>query len=212
MDWGAELAAVIKHLAEQQTHGFRVTVYGHVASYDPKTGRVRVVIPSHTDGDSPDAGFVLSSWMPLGSGFAGNGYGIQVAPKGGATTQNPTGGELCSVTYTERHYGVMAQAVMVYNQKNKVPNQKLEPGEMHIQGAGGWQQTSIANGSLHETSTNTFRRQISDSAKTEHRVQKNGYHVVVTDDVAKIRYFINNQWFALNPTALIASQPPPDPG
>lgn len=131
----AELQHQIKHSVEQQTQGHRPLGYGHLASYDPKTSRARFIMPSYTD-DGVD--YVLSSWAPLHTGFTGTGgWGIQCAPIGGATKQNPTAGELCILNFADRQYGVIVGANLVANTVNVPPNQQLKPGEVYIKGKAG---------------------------------------------------------------------------
>jgi hypothetical protein len=129
-----ELTHQIKHAAAQQEGPWRPSLYGHVASYDPATHRVRLVIPSLDDGDG---NYVLTGWMPLGTMMAGAGWGVQIAPLGGATIANPTGGELCRVSLIERNYGAAVCAEMVFNQVNTPPFTDLQGGEMGIKALSG---------------------------------------------------------------------------
>jgi hypothetical protein len=124
-----ELLHQIKHAAQQQSQEHRSFVYAHVASYDPKLHRVRCVIPSMRDAAN---NCVLTSWMPLGSSWSGNGFGFQIAPVGGATAQNPTAGEPVVIQLVERAYGVAAVASMFFNQTSLAPFPELQPGEMGI--------------------------------------------------------------------------------
>jgi hypothetical protein len=124
----------LKFAAAQQTQDYAPFVYGHIANYDPKTHRVRVVLPSvRNEDDVP----VLTSWMPLSSIGAGAGWGVQIAPLGGATTQNPTGGELVAVMRFDRHLGVGVSASMIWNQVNVPPGTALNPGEILLQSKSG---------------------------------------------------------------------------
>ena len=85
-----ELMHTIKQLVAQALVDQRPFVYGHISSYDPNGHRVKCIIPSMTDENGVP---LLSPWMPMGSLSAGAGYGVQVIYQGGATAQNPTGGE-----------------------------------------------------------------------------------------------------------------------
>jgi hypothetical protein len=129
-----ELAHQIKHAATQQAETYRPDVYGHVSSYDPATHRVRLVIPSLGDGDG---NYVLTGWMPLGTIAAGNGWGVQIAPMGGASVQNPTAGEKCKISIIERNYGVALCAEMCFDQVYTPPFTDLQPGEIGMQAASG---------------------------------------------------------------------------
>jgi hypothetical protein len=122
-----ELAHQIKHAAQQQSQEHRPFVYAHIASYDPKLHRVRCIIPSMRDEAS---NYVLTSWMPLESSWVGPSWGIQIAPLGGATQENPTMGEMVQLQLIERQYGVMTVASMFFNQTNQPPFPTLQPGEM----------------------------------------------------------------------------------
>jgi len=119
----------MKFAAHQQGGDYAPFAYGHVANYDPKTHRVRVVIvSSRNDDDVP----TLSGWMTFGS-FGGMQYG----PMGGATTQNPTQGELVVVQRIDRGFGAQAVACLVWNQVNTPPFPELNPGEIGIKSPAG---------------------------------------------------------------------------
>jgi hypothetical protein len=134
MNSADELLHQVKHAAGQQQDGYRPDVYGHVASYDPATHRVRLVIPSLSDGDG---NYVLTGWMPLGTIAAGNGWGVQIAPMGGASVQNPTAGEKCKVSIMERAYGVTVCAEMCFDQVYGPPFPGMKPGEIGLKAAAG---------------------------------------------------------------------------
>jgi hypothetical protein len=129
-----ELAHQIKHAAAQQAETYRPDVYGHVASYDPVGHRVRLVIPSLGDGDG---NYVLTGWMPLGTIMAGNGWGVQIAPMGGASVQNPTAGEKCKISIMERNYGVTVCAEMCFDQVYGPPFPALQTGEIAVKAQSG---------------------------------------------------------------------------
>ena len=140
----SELAHQIKHAAQQQSQEHRPFVYGHISSYDPALHRVRCIVPCMRD----EAGnFTLTSWMPLQSTWVGPGWGIQIAPMGGATQQNPMAGEMVQIQLIERHYGVSTVASMFFNQTNKPPFPTLQPGEMGMKHKSGslWQFTADGN-------------------------------------------------------------------
>jgi phage gp45-like len=123
----------VKFAAQQQTEDYAPFVYGHIASYDPLTHRVRLILPSIRNEDGTP---VLTSWMPLGS-MGGAGWGIQIAPMGGATQQNPTQGELCIVQRLDRTQGIQVCASMIWNQVNQPPFTTLQPGEIGLQSQSG---------------------------------------------------------------------------
>lgn len=131
-----ELAHTIKHLAAQSSIEFRPWVYAHVSNYDPVRHAVRVIVPSMRDDqtDSP----LYSGWMPLGTPMSGGESGVQVVPKGGASQDNPTDGELALVALNERGTGVASVICMFYSQAEQAPhnalaqNNGLQPGEILI--------------------------------------------------------------------------------
>ena len=126
---GDELLHLVKHGAQQQAGDFRPSVYGHVASYDPETHRVRLIIPSLRDeGGTP----VMTPWMPLMTLSVGNGWGLQWAPKCGATLEKPTLGEQMQVHVMERSQGVAIAVPSTYNEVMKAPWPKMKAGEFSI--------------------------------------------------------------------------------
>lgn len=123
----------IKFSSQQQAQDYAPFVYGHVATYDPKTHRVRLILPSQRDEDGTP---VLSSWMPLG-GTGGSGWGVQIAPMGGATIQNPTAGELCGVCRMDRLSGYQFVASLIWNQVYAPPFTDLKGGELGLMSQSG---------------------------------------------------------------------------
>lgn len=123
----------VKFASEQQSGGYAPFAYGHIANYDPKTHRVRVIIPSNRNEDDTP---VLSSWMSLG-GMGGTGWGIQIAPAGGASIQNPTAGELVTISRIDRGLGAQFVASMVWNQVTTPPFPDLGPGEVGLMSKSG---------------------------------------------------------------------------
>lgn len=138
----------LKQGAAQQTLGHRSTVYGRVSSYDPALHRVRVLFPSLRNEDGSPA---ISPWLPLGSGWVGNGFGLQIAPFGGATPQNPSAGEACVVTLLERTYGVTAAAHLIFDDLGTPPNTALGAGEAVVKHSSGTELYFKSNGDLVAT-------------------------------------------------------------
>ncbi|HTI81727.1 MAG TPA: hypothetical protein VL614_14865 [Acetobacteraceae bacterium] len=130
---GDEFAHSVRQLAQQQMADFRPILYGHIATYDPAGHRVKVIIPSLRDDDPAPT---ESGWMPLNSMSIGAGYGVQVAPFGGATIDNPTGGEQVLVGLMDHKRGVCACLGMTFNGVMQPPatvlEQPLQPGETVI--------------------------------------------------------------------------------
>jgi phage gp45-like len=111
-----EITHLVKLLAGQES-ATKTFVYGTISNYDPNIHRVRVQIPSMRDEND---NMTLSPWMPLGTPWAGNGFGLQVAPKGG---------EQCVVLLITAAIGVSATAFMTFNNSFLPPLASLQPGE-----------------------------------------------------------------------------------
>lgn len=127
---GDELSHLIKLQASGQAKEARPFLYGHVSIYDSKTHRVQCIIPSLAgQGGIP----VLTPWMPLGTVWAGNGFGFQVAPKGGASFANPTAGEQVIIGVFDREFGTLGALLMTWNLATPTPDQTLQPGEAVMQ-------------------------------------------------------------------------------
>lgn len=127
-----ELAHVIKGLVQQEIREIRPFVYAHISNYNPALHAVRVVVPSMRD-ELTNAPLV-SGWLPLGTLQTGSGTGVQVAPVGGASTSNPTGGEQCLVALSDRGIGVASVIALFFNNKTPAPSpalsSPLQAGEM----------------------------------------------------------------------------------
>jgi len=120
-----ELLHTIKHAVAQALIDYRPFVYGHIASYDPDGHRVRCIVPCMQD----DNGQPLETpWMPMGTLSAGPGYGIQVIYAGGATIDNPTGGEQVLIGLFDRHRGVSAVPAMHFHDNAQPPATALPQG------------------------------------------------------------------------------------
>ena len=140
MSQSAELVQIIKQVAAQQQDN-RFFAYGNIAqgSYDATTHRVKVVFASlRDDYGNP----VISPWMPLGSPWVGNGYGMQAAP---------VGGEQCVVELISRQRGTHVCAYLVYNYASPAPG-GLNAGEAILKHQSGSFIKFHANGDI-ETNT-----------------------------------------------------------
>jgi hypothetical protein len=76
------------HINQERTQDLVFQVVGHISAVDPTTNKIKVVIPTWTD---DNANYIESGWVPLGTAVAGNQFGIQLLPFGGATVTDPTG-------------------------------------------------------------------------------------------------------------------------
>lgn len=124
-----ELVSLIMQIAQSQIGDVRAHVWGYISAYDPVRHMVTCVIPAFRNQDDTP---VLSPWMQLGSGFVGNGYGIQVAPHGGATLEKPTAGEQVIVKLVERDNGVAVAAQMLFSDSALAPFPTILAGEIGI--------------------------------------------------------------------------------
>lgn len=141
-----QLSHQIKLMVNQAISEIRPWVYGHIASYDSQTHRVRLVLPSMRDENNNPS---YSSWLPIGATYAFNGAGVQWAPIGGATLQNPTAGEQCMMLINERGLGFAAVPCMFWNQSVTPPGAgTLQPGELLIQTKTGTQVYLRQNGDV----------------------------------------------------------------
>ena len=139
-----EFLHLVKHAAGQQQQDYRPFMRGIIQSYDPSTQRVKVTIPCLADENGNPT---LSPWMPLGSPWAGNGFGMQVAP---------LGGEEVIVDLIERGRGVTACAYMVFNNTHLPPQQGLSGGEAIIQHSSGSFVRFFADGSVFIHAVKTY--------------------------------------------------------
>lgn len=76
-------------MAAQQVQNLTFFVMAHVSSYDPGTHRIKAIIPTFTDSESGQ--YMETGWIQLGTLWAGNGFGLQIAPYGGANVNDITG-------------------------------------------------------------------------------------------------------------------------
>lgn len=128
-----ELTHTLKHIVEQQVSDRKPFAYAHIATYDPKTGAVKVIYPSIRNEDGTPT---MSPWMPLSTAWAGpsgKSYGFQYAPYGGASLEEPTAGEQVIVDIIDSVYGTSFAASLVFNAKAPPPRADLLPGEFVFQ-------------------------------------------------------------------------------
>lgn len=132
---GDEFAHLVKQAAQQQTQDIgKPFAFGHIASYDPTTGRCRAIVPSLMGEDGTP---VLTPWMKLGTSFSGSGYGFQACPKGGASFANPTSGEQIMICIVDGESGTALAGVMLFDQNSQPPFPNMAPGECGMKAASG---------------------------------------------------------------------------
>lgn len=109
----------------RQEFDVKLLAWGHICNYDPDAHAVKVLIPTFV---SSDGQMMVTPWMPLGTPWAGNGYGLQVAPKGSATPDDLTAGELVLILMIEQEQGPSVVATMFYADQLPPPSQLLPEG------------------------------------------------------------------------------------
>jgi len=123
-----ELAHLIKQNAAMQQASFQPFAFAHIATFDPATNRVKVVVPSLRDSDTAPT---MSGWIPMLAQSAGGGYGVQIIPYGGATATNPTGGEQVVIGLFRNINGVPSISAvclgLTFNVPNAPPDVTIEP-------------------------------------------------------------------------------------
>ncbi len=129
-----EIMHMVKQAAAQQAGDYKPFVYGHIASYDPTLHRVKLIVPSMRDDDDKP---VLTGWMPLGTLGVGDSYGVQIAPVGGATFDEPTKGEQALIKVIDPDQGTGLAAHLAFNNTMAPPFKDLKPGEIAVKGQAG---------------------------------------------------------------------------
>jgi hypothetical protein len=74
-------AHLVKQAAAQQVGGEAFFRYGHIATYDPATHRIRAIVPAWRDENGNP---VMTGRVPLACPWVGAGWGMQLAPPGSA--------------------------------------------------------------------------------------------------------------------------------
>ena len=123
-----EFAHLLKQNAAMQQASFQPFAFAHIATFDPATNRVKVVVPSLRDSDTAPT---MSGWIPMLSQSAGGGYGVQIIPYGGATATNPTGGEQVVIGLFRNINGVPSISAvclgLTFNVPDAPPDVTIEP-------------------------------------------------------------------------------------
>ena len=137
---GDDFVLLVKQIAQDQAGAERGPTLGYIASYDPATATVTAVVPSYCQPD-PVTGVptpITVGPIRLGSSWAGDGIGIQVAPaKAAATPQDPTQGEPVVILQFSHGTGIGVAAVMLFNAIFAPPDTALAPGDAYIKSGGG---------------------------------------------------------------------------
>lgn len=130
-----EFFHLLKQGAAQQSGGARSHIVGHISSYDPAKHRIRVIVPTYTD---DGINFVESGWIKWPGMSVGPGYGVQFAPMGGATINEPMKGEGVLIQRLDNRLGNAAVVGLLFNDVDTAPGgTTLQPGEIIIKAQSG---------------------------------------------------------------------------
>ncbi len=125
-----ELVNYIMHIANMAAKSFPPFLYAHISDYDPETHMVRVMIPALRGANNAP---FLSGWIPFQSAWVGSGWGVQFAPLGGASYENPDAGELVLVQVLDSDDGAYMVAQPYFTNKMLPPLVSIQAGEGIIQ-------------------------------------------------------------------------------
>jgi hypothetical protein len=119
-------------MAQQQNQDNVSFISGKISQYDPLTHRCRVVIPLFTDGNG---NYMETGWIQMGTLWVGNNFGMQIAPLGGATPTDPSGGEPVLLQVISQDAGLHIAGVQTFNSTVVAPGQNipLPLGPVNIQ-------------------------------------------------------------------------------
>lgn len=113
--------------AGKQNQQSSTLYYGHVSTYDPKKHAVKVIIPHMMDDDADEP--VETGWVPVATNMVGDGWGIQWAPKGGATKDELEKGEQVQIHVVDSEEGMFATAQFAFHKKALPPGKGKEDEE-----------------------------------------------------------------------------------
>lgn len=131
-----ELVHQMMHIAQWQVGPSVFTgVPAHIASYDPRTHSVRCIIPHWTPPLGGDP--AITGWVPLGTLAANNGWGIQAAPLGGATFDDPTLGEQVVLLCLHAAQGYYIAVGITWPNVVQVAKPDIQGGEIYVKSASG---------------------------------------------------------------------------
>ncbi len=149
-----EFIHTVMHAAELQAGNRAALVLtAFVMSYDPRTNRVKCIVPGYAEMTTGQ--MLQTGWISLGSIAASNGWGIQAAPFGGATQDNPSAGEQITLQILNTGNGSYVASVMTWNAKSAVPLPTIAAGEMYMRDAKGNSVYFKSDGSLNISGVDT---------------------------------------------------------
>ncbi len=129
-----ELLHLIKQVCRDEMGDGQRTTLGYISAYDSPTHQVKVMIPTFRTSDADgNPQPVVTDWIPLGSVWVGNGFGMQIAPYyAAATAANPGSGEQVQLVVIDDENGLSVAAQYFYNTTFPPPG-GLQPGEALLQ-------------------------------------------------------------------------------
>jgi hypothetical protein len=133
-----ELLHLIREVARTEAIPDVINTWGYVAAYDVDTHSIKAVLPTfRTTGPGGVLQPVVTDWIQLGTPWAGDGFGDQMAPyAASATPANPGAGEQVQIAIISGATGASYAPAMLFNQTYGPPG-GIAPGERIIQSQGG---------------------------------------------------------------------------
>lgn len=141
-DSDVEIHHLNLHTNQERNQDLVFTVFGAISSVDPTTNKVKVIFPDRTNDNQT---YMESNWIPLCTPVAGNQFGIQFLPYGGATVNDPDGkkqqgvrvAEQCIVYVIGRKRGQYAVGAQIFNTSDVPPTGYQDKSGVQAQ-AGEW--------------------------------------------------------------------------
>ncbi len=126
-----EMTHAMLHAAAQQSGSPLTAIPAFVASYDPSQHAVRCIIAPWVNAGYSQS--QMTGWVPLMTPWMGNGWGMQIAPFGGATQDNPAQGEQIMLLVVNASNGSYIAGGYLYSSRSSPPNTALGAGEAVLQ-------------------------------------------------------------------------------
>lgn len=126
-DYDIEIHHLGLHTNQERNQDLVFSVAAHVSQVDPTTNKIKLVFPTWTNDDQT---YVESNWIPLGTPMAGQQYGMQILPFGGATVTDPdginqnkvVGAEQVIVHIVGRKRALYVAGIQMFNQVDVPPS------------------------------------------------------------------------------------------
>jgi hypothetical protein len=132
------LLHTIKQVAREEMGHVKHNTLGYVSAYDVDTHSVRLVVPSfRVRGPSGELEAYQTDWIPLGTPWAGDGFGDQVSPfAAAASPASPGAGEQVILQLIEEDNGFSVAGCFFFNTAYPPPG-GIDPGERILKSQGG---------------------------------------------------------------------------